>query len=478
MTGSGPPFDPARGSRQDQMAFSSDRPGTALSGYSRGTGHETAFGASAAGTTPLLHRVLVLAWLLGMYTYVRLQVAPGVPFPAAIGGSAGVALLLLNLAQVQKHHVKPLAFMLIIAFVSAIFGAGFTDHLVERLQTLIVFTYSLAAGYGIYLEFSRWSRQGLAKLFGWTSLALVVGAAMENYTPLQAVSEAFRSMAFPQGTIYIADVRDMNLFSIIRPKLFTAEPSYLAIFLLFSSTLWLALSEWRWRYLGFGVLLACGIFLIRSPVLFGGFVTGLATYMALSPSNPAAARSERLTRAAVFLGAAVAGITLLIVAANTIYAARIELIASGYDDSFNIRVTGPFMVALESMSRYPILGTGIGGREVIRDLVLDVYLPLIYSIDNIYERVESTITNAFWLHWIQFGIGGGICMAWAIFSLIRNLSSGHWVFPCLIILAFSQTMGGYVGPRFWMIVFVTLVVTQIVRMEQNHRAQRQWYDAA
>ena len=40
--------------------------------------------------------------------------------------------------------------------------------------------------------------------------------------------------------------------------------------------------------------------------------------------------------------------------------------------------------------------------------MLQAYLPIVMGIDNIYNKLLVGITSVFWLHWIFFGLVGGI----------------------------------------------------------------------
>ena len=111
---------------------------------------------------------------------------------------------------------------------------------------------------------------------------------------------------------------------------------------------------------------------------------------------------------------------------------RLDTIADGSDNSFAIRVTGPAMVAWETIARYPFFGAGIGGREAILDVLMQVYTPLVH-IEGILHVLEFSITNAFWVHWIFFGLVGGSLAGLALLHIVRNLGSGALLFPIALI---------------------------------------------
>ncbi len=155
------------------------------------------------------------------------------------------------------------------------------------------------------------------------------------------------------------------------------------------------------------------------------------------------------------------GAVFLYVALTTVLSERLDVILAGSDDSFTIRVIAPIKIAWETITRYPIFGAGIGGREAIIDILLQTYLPIVMRIDIIYNRLLVGITSVFWLHWIFFGLVGGSLALLAIVKLMRCLSGGPLMFPAIVILGFSHTMGAYVGPRYWSIFFIVLAATYL-----------------
>ena len=111
--------------------------------------------------------------------------------------------------------------------------------------------------------------------------------------------------------------------------------------------------------------------------------------------------------------------------------------------------------------------------------MLQTYLPIVMRIDIIYNRLLVGITSVFWLHWIFFGLVGGSLALLAIVKLMRCLGGGSLMFPAIVILGFSHTMGAYVGPRYWSIFFIVLAATYLARQPPTPTGNKiQWITTA
>ncbi len=435
--------------------------------------HDAAITAPQAQATTgksLIGAVLVALYLVGIYTHVTVFVAPSVPWPAAAAGAAGALLLLKNISAVRPKHVTPMFFLLCVGFASTLFAPEFSSLLAERIKSLLLLTYSITTCYGFYLEIVQWRRDQVARLFLIASVLVIVGCALEAFTTFGDISDSFRLAVFPEEYLYIENVRDRVLFGMVRPKLFTAEPSFVAIFLVLVITVWLVLSTSPSRFFWYFVMLGLGLFLIRSPVMLLGAVTGGAAGFSFAARASPTERGKRVNKIILISLALMVSAAFLYVALITIMSERLDVILAGHDDSFTVRITAPFQIAWETIARYPFFGAGIGGREAILDIVLQTYLPVIAGIDHMYDRLAVGITSVFWLHWIFFGLIGGVAALMAIVKLMRSLGAGSLFFPAIVVLGFSHTMGAYVGPRFWTVFFVVLAATHLARMTQAEPA--------
>ncbi len=432
--------------------------------------HDAAPAAHGADSgKSLIGVALVVLYLVGIYTHVTLFVTPATPWPAAAAGVAGILLLIKNSSAIRQKHVTPIFLFLVVAFLSIMFAPKFSVLLGERTKSLLLLTYSVSVSYGLYLEIVRWRRDEVARLFLTASILIIVGCALEDFTAFRGISDAFREAVFPHQFLYVANVRDQTLFGMIRPKLFTAEPSFVAIFFVLTTTVWLVLSTSPSRFLKYFLFLGLGLFLIRSPVMLLGTIIGGAAALTLSSPDSRSHMVTRTSRIPLIGLALFVSAVILYVALTTILSDRLDVVLAGRDDSFTIRITAPFQIAWETIARNPFFGAGLGGREAILDIVLQTYLPVLVRIDHVYNRLAIGITSVFWLHWVFFGLVGGVAALMAIIKLMRGLGAGSLIFPAIVLLGFSQTMGAYVGPRYWTIFFLVMAATHLARQRPSPR---------
>lgn len=405
---------------------------------------------------------LVLLYLAGIYTYIRLPVG-GPEVPAVLAGVAGAGLLAANLRQIQTRHLLALSVPLGVAFLSVLLGMDPQRLVTSRVLSFIYLLYSVAIGYALYLELSGWSRREVAALFLGVMLFILVGCALEDYVPLfRSLSNAFRSAVFERG-VYGADTRDQVLFGMIRPKLFTSEPSHVAKFFLLSSTVWLGLTNTRYRYLKFGAMAAAALILIRSPILILTVPLALIVKIWLDSDGVIRTMTRAPTRDRLFLAALmVAGVALLGVAIGTILQERFLRILAGRDGSFFLRIVAPMQIAVRAILHNPVFGVGLGGNDAIADEMRAVFRLSTVDVGRIEDNLASKVFNLFWMHWMFLGLVGGTAVLAALGWMTRVLGGRRLAFVFLSLLIFSQTMGGYVGARAWTFLFMLVIVSVVV----------------
>ena len=268
---------------------------------------------------------------------------------------------------------------------------------------------------------------------------------------------------FREG-VYDNPYRDYAQFGMIRPKLFTSEPSHVAKFFLFSVTMWLALTQKRKKYLKFIAMTVFAFFLIRSPIVLLAVPSALLLFVYLDYGGV-----RNLLRSAGIEGKfklSILGISLgigLIVAFQTILAPRLRLIMTGRDTSFIARILAPPVVTYHTLKNSPFFGAGVAGKEAIMTEITTTFISF-GMLQNTRRRQSrdnliNQIANVFWLHWIYFGLIGGILAAYMLGRLMKNLGVKHYILCTTLILMFSQTMGAYVGARIWTFAFTIFLVS-------------------
>jgi hypothetical protein len=154
------------------------------------------------------------------------------------------------------------------------------------------------------------------------------------------LSDAFRHSVFDPRGIYDAERRDLAFAGMVRPKLFTEEPSFLALSFVLAAYMWFMISERRARVFGLFALLGAGLFLIRSPVVILGVAAGvLGEWARRSGASSRDSRSPvgPSRRGPVVVMVVVAG-GLIAIALTTVFSNRLRVFSSGGDLSTVIRV--------------------------------------------------------------------------------------------------------------------------------------------
>ena len=143
-------------------------------------------------------------------------------------------------------------------------------------------------------------------------------------------------------------------------------------------------------------------------------------------------------------------------------AGRIAQAIEGRDSSTVMRLGVPVVTAWETLQISPWWGAGISGTESVEDsIVLAFQLVGIASLAdpeamNSETTLSNLIGNAFWLHWINFGLLGGVIVLGLLAGLMRSLGVRRRLFAFAVIFVFAQTMGGQHAPYFWSFVAMAI----------------------
>jgi hypothetical protein len=419
---------------------------------------------------------LVIWYLLGIYTGVHLYSGKTLLVPFFVAGIAGFILLIKNQKRIRVQHVTAIGAIVVIAWLSVLFK-GVDIFFIERFKGAVQITYSILLAYGFFLELSSWEKEKIAKLFYYCCLLIIIGCALENYTPFKLLSDNFRHAVFKTG-VYENVARDISMFGMERPKLFTSEPSHVSKFLLFSMFLWLAFSQDKDKYIKVVVFALAGVLLIGSPivVLIIPISFVIAIYL---EGNGLSGFLKKMTPKKFLLSFVFVFFVLLLifVIQMTLLASRFAVMASGKADASTIiRVIAPPLITFDVLKEYPMWGAGITGKEMVADKAF-FRLRMGFGLTFIKDTKQATnmVGNIFWLHWIYFGLFGGILMVWAIYLLMKVLRVKHYLYCLFLILIFSQTMGGYVSVKTWTFfigIFLTSVLMTTERRYGTFKEQR------
>lgn len=306
-----------------------------------------------------------------------------------------------------------------------------------RLNGAAQLIASAAAGIVFMRLGQKLDATSLERLFIFLSSILVALGVAERMG-LLGISDVFRLAAYSRGgyEVYGADDRDLLLASSIRPKVFTSEPSLLAIGVMVSSVSAMIINPTKKNL----VLLSC--------------VNGALIWMLLSPISVVAIgvlgtiywlkswrrhKSRSLVFVIVFIG-----VTFMALLDSSIVERLSDsgLANGNYSiTSENLRLVFPLLSTFDVLSVNPLFGLGIGGKRSLGGISsLGLPFDAAYGSNNVAALIMS------------FGIIGSLCFLVILYKYIKA-ESGAVFLTLLCVVALSLSMGGLESPRFIGYVF-------------------------
>jgi hypothetical protein len=414
---------------------------------------------------------LVAIFLVGIYTNYTIMVSQKVPFPSIPSGIAGLILLWRRRDLITSRALAGFVGVVLLYLLSIFFAADI-NWLQRRTNGLIQLTYSLVIGYALFLTITQAGRRQITALFLTFSLVILVGCLLEAYGGLRPVSDAVRNVLYAKG-VYENDLRDVMFYNRVRPKFFASEPASVTFCYTLFTFIWLVVSPWRWKLLGYLALVAAGLFAMPGPTLLLMLLLLLPYLLFLDSRRSGKLDVGRflvvLLGAIVFLGTAV-------LLAQTLFPERLEAITSGNDPSFFYRVQGPAIAALHIMAHYPIAGAGLTGEPFIEAEITNLYLRSSYYSAGwqVVTPATELLINYFWLHWIYLGIVWGVAIAAAITKWLRMLGVPSPAFCWLVWAILGQASGAYVGPTCWAVMFLAGAAAVLHQRSAVQRTGQPW----
>lgn len=404
-------------------------------------------------------RALVLLYLLGVYLYVPLYLPGGIEIPGFMAWIAGWLLLAINVRQIYWRPALPLIGFLVLVLVGLLTAPQPARLLWDRADSYLFMVVAVSSAYGLVLELIRWPSPAIARTFGTWTLVIIAGCLLEMYGGLKPVSDAFRHAVFPrfiEGTENVA--RDLVLFGSPRPRVFTAEPAWLAEFALLAATTWLMLTVSPGRYVRYALVIVLLLLLIRSPVPILGAPLGVGVLVYLDGGGIVKFMWSHGVRRKIVLGIFLLGvITAGSVAAQTVFSQRLLDVARGTDVSVLKRVMAPLYVTREVIATYPITGIGVGGEDAAVELYERAYRDIGESFYVMQGRQTRKLFNFFWTHWVYLGLGYGMVALFLLAIFMKRAGLRQRLLLALMVLVFAQTMGGYIGIRVWSYIAILFV---------------------
>ena len=395
-------------------------------------------------------------FLFGLYSGISLYITDELFIPYILCGISAIYFFIMSLNDLKVYQLSPVVYLAVITFIGIIFSDQMSEYFVERFKGFVQLFYSIIISFVFYLNLKKWKPRAVCSLFLVFIILILIGTFFEIFTDFKEVSDDFREKIF-KGNLYDSDLRDIYFYGMIRPKLFTEEPSHVAKFYLICLFVWFSLSENKVRYIIMLLFTVLGIVLIRShlvliiipiTIIVEAFYRKKVKFYVQNKYKVLAV--DKSFAILVILVA-----IILILSINIIIDKRVNQIISGDDESFKIRFTGPIIIAFEVLKKYPLFGAGISGKEAIEEIINNVY----YKIDVKYFSVYSFSTNIIMSFFIYYGVLGGILFGFGIYIFIKRQKIEQIKYLFIIFIMYSQTMGGFVSMRPWGYLFIIAAVT-------------------
>lgn len=403
----------------------------------------------------------------GWFFSVALFVAAYTEIGLTIGGvfipSFFSILIVFCVLFVVKNYVRPrdvLYFFcaVLFFFISAVLAPNYDDF-GSRLTGVVQFSVAIFTFFVSFRFFLAFGKDKSVFVFFWLIRFLVVLTFLEYVGLLTDFSDSFRSLVYTGSnyTIYDADLRDISLGNSIRPKVFTSEPSLVAIgfFVLMVSLLSNVTSK-----VAIAELFLLAIFqyyILNSPIVLLGilvsvFVLCNRAFGFVSVIAVAAVLFSALFLFSDFLGDRLSRLSLDYVANNHV----------SYDveneKSERLRLYYPYRALVDVFEVNPYTGLGVSGKRSLEK----------YStVTPIYQIAFGN--NAFATIFIYFGIVGGLFFIYFLWRYVSLYVKTPILF-FLVVFSYMQTLGGFETVRMWM--YISFIVAFLSFDNSSTRTER------
>jgi hypothetical protein len=344
-----------------------------------------------------------------------------------------------DLTPADVTFVLKVAFVLLL---SIALSPGYA-YIEEKFLGMIQFLMAIAVAVMIVRLMQQLAPASLERALLVLWCMIIVGSILEVLDVIRVYSDTFRVWVYEElYGLYDADMRDVNLVGWPRPKLFSEEPSHVTKFFVATVNAWLVVRvTWRKAVVVAGATIAM-LVIMGSPML----LVSAAISVAIVAFNQRQHASSRVITLAVVLLVG-AGIGAYIAGSNFVTAVRrVETVAESSVGAATGNATGderrmvlPYVVLMDTILRSPLFGAGVGGKEVIAD-ARDV------------SASSSTMVvgnNALAAVGIFLGIVGGTLFILLVFRQMRQTGVRRLGLMAVILLLFSQLIGGVDSFRYW-----------------------------
>jgi hypothetical protein len=388
-------------------------------------------------------------------------------FPAVVGGifipsisSLLIAIPLIFLSwkkNLFKIETIPLFYFIAFLLISTLFFGEFSN-LSEKTMAFIQICFALITSYTAYCYFAN-NREHLFIICKWACFLIVAGSILEVLGPLKTFSDYFRNFAFTGdsvSSIYDSEERDLFLTGFERPKVFTAEPSYVSIAFFVFSICYFKLAKSNITFVLIVILSLIMSFLYRSPINYIGIIILFYIFYFESKFLTYGKVGAVVIWIMVFLSIYLLPYVLNsmgreIDTTSILYLNDIEL------NSQMLRFMVPIHTVKDIWSEFPYFGVGLGGKNTIEQ---------ISSLKVVVLYIMGTNNLAY--PFMYFGAGGGVIYYALLLNIFRVVDKNYLVTIVPVFFVYSNMLGGLVTLRYWFFLFLFLSAYRLT--SDNYRA--------
>lgn len=319
----------------------------------------------------------------------------------------------------------------------------------QKLIGVLQTTVSITAGILLLKLIEPIEKKTLEKVLFIILIVLFIGSLLEISGLIKGLSDSFREAVYKGGyKVYENETRDISIVGFSRPKLFTSEPSLLAIGFLVIANAWLILAFNRKNFLLAVFATLVMLYITGSPILvISLLVSVIIIFMRIKKATN---RIYIVAIAAVFLAPIIMFLYLTtefgVFLTNRMQSSVVQ--AGTFNiTSENLRMVFPYLTLVDIMRASPLFGIGISGKEII-----EAYSTLPIAPEYAFGN------NNFATLFIYLGIVGSTLFIFVFRGYLMRKGIGNIFLLAVVIAGLAQSMGAFESPRFWGYIFLIIAV--------------------
>jgi hypothetical protein len=287
------------------------------------------------------------------------------------------------------------------------------------IRSVLQLIASIGGALGILYTLRQIEKERLRRVLLGLWIVLILLALAESLF-FKSIFDEIRLLIYSGSGrfIYLAEDRDLQIYGQIRTTVLASEPSFLSDTLSALMAMIFMLGKkpnelGAWLLLGVMVIISFSV----SPSFKVAFFLIAIFIWQFWPRTA----SEAFRLLVVLLATA-----LVLFTAIEVLLAFVNDVTGTHSTtgSFFGRIGSAHLVAMDALSQYPIMGFGLGNREDVYRIIVEVWHRTgAFSLFPWYAGLsaEHLLSNGFWWMWIYLGIAGGCLFLGLTASALRRV---------------------------------------------------------